>query len=374
MNYLLSFIAFVTSLILALVIIPWILAVAHRNSLHDVPDERKTHIRPVPRIGGISFFHCILFTILFTYTLNLTFFSKGITEQAMLPDISFLCALSLLYIGGLRDDLFGMRYRYKFYIQFVSALLIAFSGVYINQLYGLFGIEALTPWVGIPLTVLLIIFIINAMNLIDGIDGLSSGICIMALNIYGTLFLYLDVLFCAILAFGAIGVLCVFFYYNVFGSMDKKLKLFMGDSGSMMLGLILGFLSIRYMHYAPQNRMSIDNTLVVAVSPIILPMLDVLRVMFSRIKKRKHLFTADRNHIHHKLMSMGLCKSTTLITLLLISGGFCFFNFMLIPFLSSQTIFILDFVVWILGNMYLSHLISKRKAVIGKLVRNEQVA
>ena len=150
MSYLLSFVAFISSLILALVIIPWILAVAHKYSLYDVPDERKIHTRPVPRIGGISFFHCILLAMLFTYAVYLTFFSKGITGQFTRPNISFLCALSLLYISGLRDDLFGMRYRYKFYIQFASALLIVFSGVYIDQLYGLFGIGALTPWIGIP--------------------------------------------------------------------------------------------------------------------------------------------------------------------------------------------------------------------------------
>ena len=342
-----------------MIIIPWILTVAHKLFLFDIPDERKIHTNPVPRLGGMSFFYCIIFTILIIFIIYHLFI--GTLEQYDYINSFFLCALLIMHLGGLKDDLIGARYRFKFLIQFAAALLIVSSGLYINHFYGLFGIETLSPWIGVPLTVLAIVFIINAMNLIDGIDGLSSGICIFASGIYGILFLLQDEWYYAVLAFSAIGVLCVFFCYNVFGSVHKKHKLFMGDSGSMMLGLILSFLAIQYMHYSPHTPKPIDNTLILAISPIIIPMLDVFRVILLRIIKRKHLFIADRSHIHHKLIEVGFSEITSLVILLGITNGFYFINFFLIPYLNTLSIVIIDVVLWSSGNICLSFFIRRKK-------------
>ena len=359
MGYLFSLLAFIISLLIAIIIIPRILIIAHKLYLYDLPDERKIHSNPIPRIGGLSFFYCILFTIFSMFIIFHLFY--GAVEQYVYSNSYFLCALLILHLGRMKDDLIGMRYRYKFFLQISASLLIVSSGLYINNFYGLFGIEAINIWIGVPLTVLLIVFVINAMNLIDGIDGLSSGISIFALGVYGILFLLQDVWQNAILAFSTIGVLCVFFCYNVFGSVEKKHKLFMGDTGSMMLGLILSFLAIQYMYYSPGSiKLNNNNTLVVAISPIIIPILDVLRVILSRIKNHKHLFTADRCHIHHKLIKIGYSEIKTLIVLLGTTNGFYFFNFLMIPFLNTLTIFIIDIVIWTSGNMYLSYLIRKK--------------
>ena len=359
MNYLLSLVAFLTSFIFAMVIIPWILSVAYKYFLYDIPDERKMHSKPVPRLGGISFFHCIIFSVLFTYVIFHLF--AGTTDRYSASSCFFLCALLLVYVGGLKDDMIGMRTHYKLLLQFAAALLVVFSGVYINHFYGLFGIEAIAPWIGMPLSVLAIIFIINAMNLIDGIDGLSSGISMIALLVYGVLFLMHDVWYYAVLAFSTIGVLCVFFYYNVFGSIKKKRKLFMGDSGSMMLGLILSFLAIQYMHDVPDFIKPADNVLVVALTPLLIPALDVLRVILLRLRRHKNIFSADCCHIHHKMLDVGLSQSMALIFLLGLTAGFCMINFTLMLFLNTLTIFMIDLVLWTVGNIYLSHLIHKKQ-------------
>jgi len=359
MIYLLSLVAFLISLLFAMVMIPWILTIAHQLFLYDFPDERKKHQNPVPRIGGMSFFYCILFTMFAMFFISYLFNEP--VEQYTLINCFFLSALLILHTGGLRDDLIGIRYRYKFFIQIAAALLIVSSGLYINHLYGFLSIEALPVWIGAPFTVLAIVFIINAMNLIDGIDGLSSGISIFALGIFGILFMQLNEWYYTILAFSTLGVLCVFFCYNVFGSVSKKKKLFMGDSGSMMLGLILAFLAIKYMQHDPNVAKPVDNPLVIAVSPFLIPILDVLRIILSRIKNSKHLFKADRSHIHHKLINMGFSDLMALVILLFITNAFYYLNFCLSHYISTSSIFLVDVVIWTSGNMYLSRLIRKRR-------------
>lgn len=160
----------------------------------------------------------------------------------IIPEFYFMaCGLTLLYLSGIKDDLVGLRYRSKFVVQIIAASLIPLSGLWINNLYGLFGIDELTPWLGIPFTILLTVFIVNAINLIDGIDGLASGLSSISLLTLGCLYIYYDQWIYAILAFSTLGVLLPFFYYNVFGKVDRCKKIFMGDTGSLTLGYILAF-------------------------------------------------------------------------------------------------------------------------------------
>jgi UDP-N-acetylmuramyl pentapeptide phosphotransferase/UDP-N-acetylglucosamine-1-phosphate transferase len=352
-------------MLLAIFVIPKILVIAIRHSLFDEQNERKIHDGSVPRIGGVSFIPCILFGMMFTFGLFYKFAGET-GYDGYFPDHSefgfFLCGVLLIYLGGIKDDLVGLRYIHKFTIQFLSSVLVVFSNLYINNFYGFLGIYEISPWIGIPLTIFVLVFIINAMNLIDGMDGLASSISIFALCIYGTLFLLHDVWLYAALAFSTVGVLIPFFYYNVYGNVKRGRKLFMGDSGSLTLGFILGFLAIRYTCNTPELIMPIGNALVVSVSPILIPMLDVLRVILARIKKRKHLFKADRSHIHHKLMDMGLQKSSALILIMSISGGFCIINLFLMQFINCTFIFLMDIALWSLINVYFSLVVKKRKA------------
>ncbi len=364
MSYLYISIAFFASISLAMLIIPRILVIAVKHSLYDVPDKRKTHMGTVPRIGGVSFVPCIFFAMMFTF--GIFYLYSGVAENhGYYPDKSefclFFCGMMLLYLGGVKDDLVGLRLHHKFTIQILSSVLIVLSGLHINNFYGLFGIYTITPWVGIPLAIFTLVFIINAINLIDGMDGLASGLSIFALCVYGTLFFFHGLWFYTVLALSTVGVLIPFFYYNVFGNVKKGRKLFMGDSGSLTLGLILGFLAIRYACYRPDVMIPTGNMLVIAISPILIPILDVMRVALVRIKKHKHLFKADRSHIHHKLMDMKLGKSTVLVVLFTISSGFCIVNFTLLNLLDSHFIFLIDIVLWSVVNIWFTYIVRKRK-------------
>jgi UDP-N-acetylmuramyl pentapeptide phosphotransferase/UDP-N-acetylglucosamine-1-phosphate transferase len=350
----------ISSMLLAMVIIPKLLVIAAKRKLFDVPDSRKTHQQPVPRIGGVSFFPCILFSMLLVTGL----ISKYGADNQMLPDYTgfslFFCGMALLYLSGVKDDIVGLSYRYKFVIQIIVSLIIVFSGIYINDLYGFMGINALKPYIGIPLTVVVIILIINAINLIDGMDGLASGLSLFALGVYGFLFVLDNQWFYAAIAFSTIGVLIPFFFYNVYGSVQRQSKIFMGDSGSLTLGLILAFLAIRYAYNTGSPTNYSGNMLVAAFSPILLPLLDVLRVVTIRIKNRKHLFLPDQNHIHHKLLNMELTKSMSLAVIMFYNVCICMMNFFIIRYVNVMIVFSLDVVIWILANMLISRIIRQK--------------
>lgn len=169
----------VLSALLSWYLIPRILIVAYKKKLFDIPDERKVHNTPVPRLGGISFLPALFITlfILLAIRYRIGFTVLPTFVPYILPEFCALAAgLTLLYLVGVRDDLIGLRYRGKFLFQFVAASLFPLSGLWINDLYGLFGLHAIPYWAGIPFTILLTVFIVNAINLIDGIDGLASGL------------------------------------------------------------------------------------------------------------------------------------------------------------------------------------------------------
>jgi UDP-N-acetylmuramyl pentapeptide phosphotransferase/UDP-N-acetylglucosamine-1-phosphate transferase len=366
--------AFTFSMLLAMFVIPKILMIAVKYSLYDIPNERKTHKGAIPRLGGIAFLPCILFATMFTLGVFYRYPLVGMMENhSFYPENSelylFFGGLILLYLGGAKDDLIGLRYRHKFALQIISSILVAFSGSCINNLYGFFGIYELTPWIGLPLTVFVLVLIINAMNLIDGIDGLASGLSLFALTVYGVLFLLHGFQACVILAFSTIGVLIPFFYYNVYGDAKRKRKLFMGDSGSLTLGLILGFLAVRYACYRPDIIRPVGNILVIAVSPILVPLLDMMRVILVRIKNKKHLFKADRNHIHHKLINLGMKELTVVVVLFAINVGLCIINVALINYLNNTFIFLIDITLWTALNTYFTYKIKKRQEFAPKITK-----
>ena len=244
-NLYILILAFVAAVILGRIIIPNILIISLRKRLFDEPNERKIHKRPVPRLGGVTFFPVILFSLsVFTAVRLVTGNGPVSVERAemLLCEFLFLMGgLTLLYVLGIADDLVGVRYRKKFLVQIVSAAMFPLSGLYINNFYGLFGIYLIPVEVGIPLTMLLVVFITNAVNLIDGIDGLASGLSMVALVVFGVVFVHLQLWCYAMLAFVSVGVIIPFFSYNVFGNADMGRKIFMGDTGSLTLGFILGW-------------------------------------------------------------------------------------------------------------------------------------
>lgn len=343
------FIAFLLSAFLSWFIIPRILVVTYKKNLFDIPDERKIHSQAVPRLGGISFFPSIIISLtsvvalryLMGYELNALYVNRVVPEYCLL-----FCGLTLLYLTGVRDDLIGLRYRAKFVVQFLVACFIPLSGFWINNLYGLLGIHELTPWVGIPFTILLTVFITNAINLIDGIDGLASGLSSVALLVLGVLFLRLNLAVFAVLAFATLGILVPFFYYNVFGKVERRQKIFMGDTGSLTLGYILAFLAIRYASYDSMFAPYSEGAIVVAFSTLVVPMFDVLRVMVVRGRQGKHLFKPDQNHIHHKFLRMGCSPRRAMVCIIAMACAFSVANIVLVKYIDNNLLLVLDVLVW----------------------------
>ena len=356
--------ALVTAVILGQIIIPNILLVSFRKRLFDVPDERKVHNALVPRLGGLSFFPVILFCVCCFIGLRLLL--GGPLDQLLPPAMTaelllFTAGLTLLYIVGVADDLIGVRYSKKFVVQLLTALMLPLSGLYINNLYGLFGIHVLSPFIGVPLTLVLVVFITNAINLIDGIDGLASGLSMVALAVFGGLFVWNNWWVYALVAFVSIGVLIPFFSYNVFGNASRGRKIFMGDTGSLMLGYLLSLFTVRYCMYTGDALAEPSGSpVLVAFSVLLVPSLDVIRVVLHRVRNGRNPFLPDKNHIHHKFLAMGFTPRTAMVTILLMSACFCAFNLLTVHWLNNTLVFVIDIVAWTLLNLLFDKKIKQK--------------
>ena len=274
------FLSTLLSVLFAGILIPQILLVSYRRKLFDMPDERKIHRGTVPRLGGIAFTPVILFSVSLLLGMSILMGNTDMENMMRInaQAISFgLCALLLMYLTGMSDDLIGVRYRAKFVVQIFCAVLLIGAGMYVNDLHGIIGLGHISPWFGIPLTILIVVYVVNAINLIDGIDGLASGLSSAAFIIYGTAFLMIGKPIFAMLSFACLGVLIQFFYYNVFGSAERKKKIFMGDTGSLTIGLLLAFLGLALLQWSPDKFPTFrTNPMILAVSPLIIPCFDVV--------------------------------------------------------------------------------------------------
>lgn len=372
MIYLLILLAFTISALMSMIIIPRILVVALKKRLFDIPDSRKVHKGAIPRLGGLSFAPSILFSLAFVSALYCAGYMYGqqiplwLFTHILSEFYLLVCGVILLYLAGLKDDLVGMRYTKKFMVQIVAALLLPLSGLWINNLYGLFGVHELASWIGIPLTIVVIVFITNAINLIDGIDGLASGLSGSALLVLGSLFLINGMWIYAMLSFATLGVLVPFFYYNVFGQADHGRKIFMGDTGSLTLGYILAFLAIRYASYNPDVAHYSTGAIVIAFSTLIVPMFDVVRVMIVRARNHRPLFKPDRNHIHHKFLDMGMSAHKAMISIVVIACLFSSLNILLVSFVNINIVFAGDIVIWVALSIWFEKAGNKKESLNGK--------
>ena len=318
--------ALVMSIVAAGVLIPQILLIAFRKKLFDEIDERKIHHSTVPRLGGLAFEPVILFTIFILLVFDVHTGRLQLMEELGENILSLsicVCSLILLYLVGIADDLIGVKYSAKFVVQVICGLLFLFGGLYISDLHGLFFLNRLPQFLFWPLTIFLVVFIINAMNLIDGIDGLASGLSGVALAFYGFIFLEIEEYTFALVAFATLGTVIPFFIYNVFGKAEKQKKIFMGDTGSLTIGLILCFLSFRLanVEIAPTHTvLSKVHPMFLAFTPLMVPCMDVIRVFIFRLKCKRNPFMPDKSHIHHKLLSLGMTQHVAMISILFFSA------------------------------------------------------
>lgn len=362
LNSIMLVLSLLISATVSAVMIPRIILISFKKKIFDTVDERKAHHGTVPRLGGIAFVPALVIAYalvyggssLFGYHIHLS----NDSGRLALP----LCGLLLLYFEGITDDLIGVGYKTKFLVQTICAVLVVCSGVWLNNLYGLFGVHELPAYVGQPLTVLLIVYIINAVNLIDGIDGLASGLSIVALFFLGCLFTSIGNYVSAGISFSMLGALVPFFYYNVFGSAQRHNKIFMGDCGSQIVGFMLGMLSVWFCMYVEESGdvVSMPNALVISFSLLMVPCLDVIRVMIGRIRRGANPFLPDRSHIHHKFLALGMSHRTAMLTILMIDTAFALLNLLLVSILPVTLLLVIDIVLWCMLTAWISYLIKHR--------------
>lgn len=317
-------VAFITAIIVTVVGLPFIIKVCRRFNYFDLPDERKVHRKPVPRLGGLIFMPAAVVGLFVASWVNDLLGGKeyvfGVSTIAMT-----LGGLSI-YLIGFIDDRIGMKASHKFIIQTVAAFILPFCNLVITDLNGIFGFHKIPFIVGYLLTVLAILTIVNAINLIDGIDGLSSGLCILILAAY-TMFMKEAHAICSLNA-AIVGSLIVFWCFNVFGKVGGH-KIFMGDAGSLFLGYVCAYMSIKIMMppIAPENCG--EKQMLISITLLLIPVLDVIRVALQRRFTGRGIFVPDKTHIHHILMNAGLSMHTTLACILSLFILICIINYAL---------------------------------------------
>lgn len=299
-----------------------ILKIARTRDLTDKPGERKHQRHPVPMLGGIAVFFGVI--------CGLGMASSMADLTLIFPIVMMMAAM--LYVGAL-DDLTGLSPVFRIVIEILAVLVLIYgSGMCIDNFNGLWGIYQI-PWsIAVPLTVFAGVGIINSINMIDGINGLSSGLCIACSLYFGANYFHLDDIPNSVVAFTMAFSLMPFLVHNVFGS---KSRMFIGDAGTMMMGILLTWFVIRYLSYygiergLPGGLCPIANSLGILSVPIF----DTLRVMCMRMLQGRSPFSPDRTHLHHAFVDCGFSHALTAVSEILIS---------LVIFLISNILYLLD--------------------------------
>ncbi|MBR9920128.1 MAG: undecaprenyl/decaprenyl-phosphate alpha-N-acetylglucosaminyl 1-phosphate transferase [Bacteroidetes bacterium] len=309
--------SFITAFTLTYFAIPPIINVARAKNLVDEPGERRSHKVSTPSLGGIGIFAGIIFSIILW------------TPVEYFGELQYmLCALVFLFLIGAKDDILPMRPTKKLLGQLVAASILVFKAdVRLLSFHGVFGIEALPTSVSIALSIFLILVIINAFNLIDGINGLSGSIGTLICLFLGVWFLMADQIVLAIISFTTSGAVMAFLSYNF------RAEIFMGDTGAMIIGMVCSVLTLQFMDLS--NSLDIDSPLkfdsvpAIAMGLLILPLFDTLRVFVTRIFRGRSPLYPDRSHIHHLLIDYGLSHIQATLSLVSLNVLFIFMVYQL---------------------------------------------
>lgn len=349
------------SAVLGWLFIPRVLILSHRKRLFDIPDFRKMHDTPVPRLGGITFLPILLICVCLIVG---CWVMLGIPYKIVHLDIVFIrfvllfVGMMMLFLVGVVDDLIGVTYKAKFLVQIVCALLFPLSGVWIHDLAGLFWINEIPACIGILLTVFAVVYVTNAINLIDGIDGLAAGICAISLSTFGLAAAVTGQCLFILFAFGMLGILLPFWVYNVYGNIQKGHKIFMGDTGSLTLGYLVSFLLISMA--SESGKAFPRDILIIGLSTMLLPMFDIVRVVIARMKNHHNPFLPDKNHIHHKLLRTGLSARWVMAVLIMTSLLIVLVTMLGVWLhLGSTWIFLIDLGVWLVFDYTINYFIHK---------------
>lgn len=335
--------------------IPAIIRLSLVKKLYDQPDHRKKHQARISPLGGMAIFGGMIISFVFS------------TAHLSNPALnSVLVGLFILFITGVKDDLYPLGPYKKMLGQLLAVAILVLQGdVRLVSFYGLLGINDLPYWVSIVLSGLFFLGIINSFNFIDGINGLSAGIGVVISTTYAFIFNYLGSDLFLILALCILGSQLAFLRFNLVNA-----KIFMGDSGSMILGFLVALLSISFLQV---NELSAEfllkkiDALVLAFAIVIIPVVDTIRVVFIRvfILKRSPM-SADRNHIHHALLDLGLSHTQASLLLMLINISFIVLAYWGNDYLRAKYLF-LSLSLLALFLSQLPFLIKKRQEKLGRL-------
>lgn len=271
--------------------IPVIIQVARQKKMFDEPDERKVHKMVIPTLGGLGIFAGFILATLLGAPIN----------SAELQ--YFAAAAIVIFFLGIKDDILILSPAKKFIGQLIAAgIVIKFGGVQLTSMHGFLGITHIPPIASIIFTLFTIVVITNSFNLIDGVDGLAGSLGFVTSVAFGSYFLYIDQLLYAVMAFSLAGGLIGFLIYNF-----SPAKIFMGDTGSLLIGLINSILVIKFINISgsPVGKLPLESAPAIGFAIMIVPLFDTLRVFSHRILDRRSPFSPDRTHVHHFLLEMG---------------------------------------------------------------------
>ena len=329
------FLSLVTSFLITYLAIPKIIFFAEKLRLLDEAGVRASHKGSVPIFGGIAIFSGIIFSLLF---------------WAEIENIQFiLVSILIVFVVGVIDDLLVLTPFKKIVGQVIATLILIFASddpIIIDSMHGVLGIsKALSPWVSIPFTIFVVIVITNGYNLIDGVDGLAGGIGVISSFSFGVIALLMGQGDMAILAFTLMGSLLAFLKYNLYPA-----KIFMGDTGSLVVGLILSILAINIIRYGlVTETIKLPNKgPLLAIVILAIPLFDSLRVFVARIIKGRHPLSAGRGHIHHALLNLGFGHKKTSFILYFFALSIVLFSYFILEFNVNVSIAILSVISFIL--------------------------
>ena len=306
--YLISIFILITSFLTVYYIIPRISWVITTKKLNDEPNNRSSHTTAIPTMAGISFFFTLIFTI---------FFIQYFDEDHI--GLNLIASSTLILMVGVKDDLVLSTPKMKLVIEALAIMFLFFnSTLEATSLHGFLGIYEIPEIVAYLGSVLIALTIINSYNLIDGIDGLAAAIGIVVSTVFGVIFYTANQHFYFILCLSLIGMLSAYLIYNF----SSKKKIFMGDTGSLLIGFCLAFLTLKFITIESTQYDSLgiklENALIMVVAILCIPLFDLFRVVGVRLLNKKSLFLPDRNHAHHILIKNGMShfRASTLLVLL----------------------------------------------------------
>lgn len=293
------------SFAISFIVVPRIINVVNYKELMDDPNDRSSHTTKTPTLGGIAFFISLLLSLFFINQFD----SSGI-------GFNIIGGLTILFIVGIKDDLVVLSARTKIIAQLIAVtFILVHPELHMLNLHGFLGISQIPIWIAVLFSYFTVLAVINGINLIDGIDGLASMVGIVIFSIFAYVFYQLNIHYYFLVSMIGVGFLAAFLRYNLSG----KMKIFMGDTGSMIIGFVIGLLTLRFLalEAAQLVQVSINPPLVLlfAVSILFIPFLDTIRVFSIRVLNKKSPFSPDRNHIHHVLINMGWSHKKTSMVL-----------------------------------------------------------